>query len=528
MKKLFTLLIVAIMLLTSNNVFSIPKLNSFPSAAATIFLDFDGHYVVSSVWNGGNPLSCAPSGLTDAQITEAFNRVAEDYRPFDINITTDSAVFLAAPLNKRMRVIITTTSEWMPGVGGIAYVGSFSWGDDTPAFVFSDRLGPYSPKMVGECCSHESGHTVGLSHQSKYGSDCSNPIEQYNSGEGTGETGWAPIMGNSYYRNMSNWNFGPTPYGCTSVQDNLTIIATQNGFGYRPDDYTETLDANTYSINASNFSVSGIIGTSTDRDAFRFTLNQNSNFHLSAIPFNVGNNYIGANLDIRVELYNAAATLIATYDPSTTMSVTIDTVLTAGNYFIKVHGTGNTNAGSYGSLGAYTVNGHTGILPIHDVRLQGTADKSKHNLSWQIIADEPIRSIEIQTSADGSNFSSLTDLGSGVSNFSYHPYKNNLLYYRLKVTSVISQTMYSNIIALKGITDVNNNFSVSTLIQTDIVVNASENYQYLVSDMNGRVINRGKGLKGINRINMVNQPAGMYFVQLFNNELRQTERIIKQ
>ena len=316
MKKYSTCLIVLFTSLISFKAFSVPKLNSFPGAVSTIFLDFDGHYVQSSVWNNGNPIDCAGSGMTDLQITEAFNRVGEDYRPFDINITTDSTVFLAAPLNKRMRIIITTTSGWCSGVGGVAYIGSFIWGDDTPGFVFSDRLGPYSPKMVGECCSHESGHTVGLAHQSKYGANCPTPIEQYNSGSATGgEIGWAPIMGNSYYRNMSNWNNGPTPYGCTNFQDNTTIIATQNGFTFRPDDYTEILNGSTYTLPVSNFNINGIITTNTDKDAFKFTLAQNSNFHLTAIPFNVGSNYIGANLDIKLELYNSAATLIRTYDP---------------------------------------------------------------------------------------------------------------------------------------------------------------------------------------------------------------------
>ena len=109
MRKTFTLLLIAAITFSIKS-FAVPKLNSYPSAAATIFLDFDGHYVQSTVWNGGTSFYCNPSGMTDPQVTEAFNRVAEDYRPFDINITTDSTVFLSAPLNKRIRVIITTTS----------------------------------------------------------------------------------------------------------------------------------------------------------------------------------------------------------------------------------------------------------------------------------------------------------------------------------------------------------------------------------------------------------------------------------
>ena len=60
---------------------------------------------------------CEAAPLTDAQILEIFNRVSEDYRPFNVNITTDSVKFLAAPLTQRIRVIVTPTSSWKTGVG---------------------------------------------------------------------------------------------------------------------------------------------------------------------------------------------------------------------------------------------------------------------------------------------------------------------------------------------------------------------------------------------------------------------------
>lgn len=530
MKKFFTSLIFTFLILISFNAFSVPKLSSLPNAVATIFLDFDGHYVVSSSWNYGNPINCAASTMTDAQITEAFNRVAEDYRPFNINITTDSTYFLAAPLNMRMRVIITPTSTWADaGISGVALIGSFTEGDDTPAFVFSNRLSD-SPKQVAEAISHESGHTVGLAHQSKYdGVNCDSPIEIYNTGAGTGATAWAPIMGNSLNRNFTTWNDGPTPYGCTIVQDNLSTITTQNGFGYRPDDYNETLDAGTFSLTGNNFSVSGIISTSIDKDAFKFTVPANLNFHLSAVPFSILDNWIGANLDIKVELFNSSAVLIGTYDPLTILSVTIDTVLNAGTYYIKIHGAGNSNTGPYGSLGSYTINGSFGGgLPIHNVTLNGTVANNKHNLSWSIVADEPIKNIEVESSNDGSNFAALTTVAPSSKQFSYQPYKNNTQFYRLKVTSILNQTVYSNTIALKGTEKNDKIFSVSTFVQNEIVINAAENYQYVFYDVNGRVMNTGTGLKGINRVNIANQSSGMYIIQLFSNNQKQTERIIKQ
>jgi hypothetical protein len=529
MKKIFTSLIFAGVILISLNTFAVPKLNSFPSATATIFLDFDGHYVQSTVWNSGNPINCAASGMTDLQITEAFNRAAEDFRPFNVNLTTDSTVFLAAPLNKRIRIIVTPTSSWtIGGITGISQIGSFTLGDDTPGFVFSDRC-LFSPKYVAEIISHETGHTTGLSHQSKYNQvDCTTPIETYNTGFGSGETGWAPIMGNSLNRNFSNWNDGPTPYGCTITQDNLTTITTQNGFGYRVDDYGETLNGSTTAITGSNFNVNGVISTNSDKDAFKFTLTANSNFHLTAVPFSVASNSAGADLDVRIELYNSSAVLIRDYNPLTTLSTTIDTVLLAGTYYMKIFGAGNGNVGPYGSLGSYTITGSFGGLPIHDVRLTGVVEKNKHNLTWQIIADEPIKTIEVQTSNDGTSFSLLTNAAATSTGFLYQPNKNSTIFYRLKVTSVLNQTQYSNTITLKGNGDTEKSFKVSTLVDDDIVINAAGNYQFALTDMNGKTIYTGTGLKGVNHLDVSNQSRGMYIIQLFNNDQRQTERIIKQ
>lgn len=513
-------------LFISVSAFSLPNLNSFPAATATIFLDFDGHKVTSTGWNNGNTLYCAASGMTDTQITEIFNRVSEDYRPFNINITTDSTKFLAAPLNRRIRVIITPTSSWTTGVGGISYIGSFTWGDDTPAFVFCDRLGPNSPKYVAECCSHESGHTLGLSHQSTYDANCV-LTETYCMGTGSGQVGWAPIMGNSYYRNMTGWNDGPTPYGCANTQDNLTIITSINGFTYRPDDYTQTMDAGTYSLGGNSFNVDGIITTNTDKDAFKYTVTQTVNFHMDAVPFNIGGSYIGANLDMKIALYNGA-TLVKTYDPSATMSITIDTVLNAGTYYFMVDGTGNNNTSNYGSLGSYTLTGFTGPVPIHDISLSGNTDKNKHVFNWNIIADEAIKSQTLEVSTDGIIFKPLSSFNISVKSFNYVPYSSGTLYYRLKVISVVDQLAYSNTVALKATGKQEKPFSVSTFTRDDITVNTTENYRFLLTDVNGRAIATGTGTKGINRINISNQPAGMYIIQLFNENEKQTERIIKQ
>ncbi|HEY5391422.1 MAG TPA: T9SS type A sorting domain-containing protein, partial [Hanamia sp.] len=478
----------------------------------------------------GNTLYCAPAVLTDNQINEIFNRVSEDYRPFNINITTDSTVFLAAPLSQRIRIIITTTSNWYPGVGGVSFTGSFIWGDDTPGFVFADKLAN-SPKMIAECCTHESGHTVGLSHQAKYSGTCT-LVSTYNDGNGIGETSWAPVMGNSYYRNLSGWNNGPTPTGCTADQDNLSIITSRNGFSYRTDDHSDDPAVNPTVLNITNnqFSENGIITTNTDKDAFKITIPKSGVLHVDASPFSVGPGNEGADLDMKVTLLNAGMEVVKVYDPQDKLNVTIDTTLLEGDYYLVVNGSGNANATNYGSLGSYRIGGVFSpltVTPLSQVLLSGESNKGNYHLNWNIISDEQVKDLSMESSVDGFIFNNLAQLSTNDKSFTYSPYTNSNTYYRLKVISVTGQTTYSNIVLLKGMESTNGTFSISNMVTSEITVKAPQNYQYQIADMSGRVIKTGSADAGVTNININNSPKGIYIMQIFCNNQRTTKRIVK-
>ena len=189
-----------------------------PSAA--IYLDFDGETVSGTAWDGGRTIVAPAARLNAPQITEAWERVARDFEVFDVNVTTSRAAHDAAPLNRRIHCIVTSNDQASPGAGGVAYVGSFT--ETTTArkicWVFIDT----SAKSCAGAASHEIGHTLGLNHDGRAASG-SLPREEYYEGHGSGATGWAPIMGVGYYRQLTQWSRGEYARA-NNPQDDIDII----------------------------------------------------------------------------------------------------------------------------------------------------------------------------------------------------------------------------------------------------------------------------------------------------------------
>ena len=139
--------------------------NSLPEAEAVLYIDFEGGLVDDPLWtryNGGKVIDAQPQGQTPEGMLEIAQRVAEDFAPFSINVTTERNRYNAAPVNKRMRCIVTATS-FGGGWGGVAYLSSF--GESTPSgagrvcWAFNGGIQPCAATI-----SHEVGHTFGLNH----------------------------------------------------------------------------------------------------------------------------------------------------------------------------------------------------------------------------------------------------------------------------------------------------------------------------------------------------------------------------
>ncbi len=345
-------------------------LHSKPGSNRVIYLDFNGYEAVNTAWYAGtltaqaydvdgNPKAFSETELNN--IREIWQRVAEDYAPFDVDITTEEP---AADVLRRTssgdaqfgtRAVITRSMPQLCSqtCGGVAYVNVFSYYSSTtpdryqPAWAFFDKLGNGYPKYVAEAISHEVGHNLNLNHDG-------NASTGYYAGQGSGTTGWAPIMGVGYYKPVTQWSRGEYP-GANNLQDDIAVINAA-GTMLRPDDFpSTTATAAPLAGDSGAVLQDGIIERSTDVDVFAFSTGGGN------VQFNVAPDQIAPNLDILLKLIDAKGNTVAQSNPIDSLSATLNTTLAAGQYFLQVEGVGKgdltTGYSDYGSVGRYRITG---------------------------------------------------------------------------------------------------------------------------------------------------------------------------
>jgi hypothetical protein len=342
-------------------------LHSRPASNRTIYLDFTGHSVEGTAWNSGARIDAPafdadndPATFNTAEresIYEAFLAVSEDYRSFDVDVTTQEPAAdritrsSTADQVYGTRAVITPKDVTNCGCGGQAYIGTFDeasrHANYQPAWAYASA--GYDGKSIAEIVSHETGHNLGLGHDGQ-----TNGTEYYG-----GHTNWAPIMGVGYGQPVTQWSKGE--YGsANNKEDDLTVIPA-NGAPTLADDFPN--DPGSASPLTDNTAVTGIIATDADADVFAIE-HAGGTLTANAVPA-----IYAADLDIKLTVRDAAGTVVATVDPavrrvSTNEAAGLDArfsqSLAAGRYTFQIEGTGSGDPASngysgYASLGQYTL-----------------------------------------------------------------------------------------------------------------------------------------------------------------------------
>lgn len=390
-----------------------PVGGSRPGAPVTIYLDFDGETVEGTAWNDPSANEQAEpvfnmdpaTGLDQNAIWE---RIAEDYAPFNVNVTltnpgADALYKSSADDATYGSHLVFTDSypEFGEGSGGIAFVGGTGSEYLSPAFVFTQGVGG-NTESAADAGAHEVGHNFGLSHDG-FGS-----AEYYQPEGGI----WGPIMGAPYNSPLTQWSNGDYAQA-TNQEDDLALITDrskasqvylgfQNDAGdvfsgtqaciptgvdpanpkpgdiiyplgpngdcnpagteaftatfeftdradYAADDHGDDAASATTLNNADNsFSDEGVIGSTGDVDVFKLTTGGGQ------IAARVDVAEVGANLNSKLTLTDSSGDVVAEDNQTvalqgnsvTGLSSEVSADVNAGIYYLAVTGVGQGDPGS--------------------------------------------------------------------------------------------------------------------------------------------------------------------------------------
>ena len=339
------------------------KLHSRPGAPYTLFIDFDGGRIEKTAWNaatGKTALQAAPYN-TDGkpetfstaevdEIVDIWRRVAEDFAPFEVDVTTEDP----GTRGPKIAWILVTDSKAgddglpEPDADSVAYINALGTAITTyytPAVVYHNNLA--ASNRVAGAVSHGTGHLVGLSHDV--------------AAAGSGPN-WGAIMGLLEHEGrITQWSKGSSS-ASANPQDDISILMGR--LGLRNDDHDDSrYDSGTPlqfdargNITAAQQGGNnhGVIEDRDDVDVFAFGIGAGTLDILVAPQVPAAAND-AANLDIQVSLYDASGKRIWRQDARNDGAVRLKKKLPAGRYKLEVTGVG-PDAG-YGSLGQYVISG---------------------------------------------------------------------------------------------------------------------------------------------------------------------------
>lgn len=314
-------------------------------------------------------------------IQDIWQRVAEDYAPFDVDVTTEQpspdrlSRSDVADQTFGMDVLFTLHQDgWLIGnEAGFSSPGAYfrtgSAGDgDKPSFVFYSA-GAVDARTLADAATRELGTTLGLRPDVQF---CSGDLY---GGQGSSPVnGWAPIMGALSERPLRQFDKGEYAdpgrncgEGGQGPQDDFAVIIAA-GLPLRADDAGNTAAAATWlpvqsSGGRSAGSLEGVITSAADVDVFSIDAGTGL-LDVTADPAP-----LGPNADLVLTLRDAAGNLVQESRPTPALNAAINVVIAVpGRYSLEVKGGGDgdplvTGYSNYGSVAAYTLAGSFATPP---------------------------------------------------------------------------------------------------------------------------------------------------------------------
>lgn len=284
-------------------------------------------------------------GTSAAELWKAWQCFASSVSMYDVNITTNRAVYDSYPVQNSGIINFMFESG-----RSFAPLHSFGTRSAGTLYFFSSGWG------WGRTCAHEAGHQLGMSHDGGAGDG------EYFGGLATYK--WGPIMGNYWpgdswgeKNGVFQWSKGEYS-GASQTQDDLDYL---DGYlGYRPDDITTSralkyVEGDPETINSD--STRAFIGRTGDEDIFTFQIGADG----GSINVTIDQIEYCSYLDVYAELRDASGNVIDSDNPQALRYANLSANLDAGLYSIMVtggaEGTPSNGFSNYGSLGYFEIEG---------------------------------------------------------------------------------------------------------------------------------------------------------------------------
>ncbi|MBY0574282.1 MAG: pre-peptidase C-terminal domain-containing protein [Undibacterium sp.] len=389
-------------------------LQSRPGSSYVFYLD------TREVMNGSTPLN----GVAKEAMFRMWQIVSGIYSPYNLNITTDLAVYNTAKTANLSR----TGIAHFYNTEGRANAPLNSWGTTATSTIYKTvEAGMEYGFDLGMTTSHEMGHQMGMSH------DGGGTGGEYY--EGIAAFQWGPIMGN-YYRGASwpasMWTWSKGEYStANNHEDDLNMMNSKDAIPYIADDNPTgkalVIDASGGVSPSANW---GQIERTSDTDSFTFTTGAGGgvlNLNLDRIE------YFGM-LDVSAKIVNSAGVIVASSSPTVDRKASFTNLaLPTGSYSLVVaggaEGTPANGFSNYSSLGYYamsgTCSGCSGVIgPVEtpltkDVPINGIASDTGAKLMYRFEVPSNVANLSFTLSGGTGNADLYTQLNANPTTTTY-------------------------------------------------------------------------------------------------------------